>query len=182
MQKKKINHSFWFTLIIYLLVVYKKKRIIHSFWSTFVKDLKRNFSCKIYKKPHKNSKKVVFFCTNAKVLEMTKMLYKCANPGQTKSEAKYIILNTSRNHVNYKEDKNKASMNKPYNIQNTNICNGIFHISFFKALLINKGETTQAVKGRTGFGAKRPGTVSNKPPRLLLSFNLFLTYPMRDFP
>jgi hypothetical protein len=33
-------------------------------------------------------------------------------------------------------------MNKPYNIQNTNICNGIFHISFFKALLINEGETT----------------------------------------
>ena len=87
---------------------------------------------------------------------MTKMLYKCAHPGQTKSEAKYIILNTLRNHVNYKEDKNKASMNKPYNIQNTNICNGIFHISFFKALLINQGETTQ--------GAKRPGTVSNKPP------------------
>jgi hypothetical protein len=25
----------------------------------------------------------------------------------------------------------------------TNICNGIFHISFFKALLINEGETTQ---------------------------------------
>jgi hypothetical protein len=25
-------------------------------------------------------------------------------------------------------------MNKPYNIQNTNICNGIFHISFFKVL------------------------------------------------
>jgi hypothetical protein len=35
-------------------------------------------------------------------------------------------------------------MNKPYNIQNTNICNGIFHISFFKALLINEGETTRA--------------------------------------
>jgi hypothetical protein len=34
-------------------------------------------------------------------------------------------------------------MNKPYKIQNTNICNGIFHISFFKALLINEGETTQ---------------------------------------
>jgi hypothetical protein len=34
-------------------------------------------------------------------------------------------------------------MNKPYNIQNTNICNGIFHvISFFKALLINEGVTT----------------------------------------
>jgi hypothetical protein len=36
-------------------------------------------------------------------------------------------------------------MNKPYNIQNKNICNGIFHISFFKALLIliNEGETTR---------------------------------------
>jgi hypothetical protein len=45
-----------------------------------VKDLKWNFPCKIYKKPHKNSKKL-FFCTNAKVHEMTKnkMLYKCAN-------------------------------------------------------------------------------------------------------
>jgi hypothetical protein len=43
----------------------------------------------------------------------------------------------------YEEDKNKVPMNKPYNIQNTNICNGIFHISFFKALLINEGETTR---------------------------------------
>ena len=60
------------------------------------------------------------------------------------------------------------------NIQNTNICNGIFHISFFKALLINEGETTQGEResgrydprrtgigakrltGRTEFGAKRP--------------------------
>jgi hypothetical protein len=55
-------------------------------------------------------------------------------------------------HVNYEEDKNKVPMNKPYNIQNTNICNGIFHISFFKALLINegeatRGETTQGVNG-----------------------------------
>ena len=48
----------------------------------------------------------------------------------------YIILNTSRKHVNYEEDKNKVP------IQNMNICNGIFHISFFKALLINEGETT----------------------------------------
>jgi hypothetical protein len=44
---------------------------------------------------------------------------------------------------NYEEDKNKVPMNKPYNIQNTNICNCIFHISFFKALLINEGEATQ---------------------------------------
>ena len=38
-----------FCEIIYLLVVHTKKIIIHSFWSTFVKDLKWNFSCKIYK-------------------------------------------------------------------------------------------------------------------------------------
>ena len=57
-------------------------------------------------------------------------------------------------------------MNKPYNIQNANICNGIFHISFFNALLIIEGETTRGEKGigakrlrgRTGFEAKRPGT------------------------
>jgi hypothetical protein len=48
-------------------------------------------------------------------------------------------------------------MNKPYNIQNTNICNGIFHISFFKAI-INEGETTQGEKGiggETTWGANR---------------------------
>jgi hypothetical protein len=53
---------------------------------------------------------------------------------------------------NYEEDKHKVPMNNPYNIQNTNICNGIFHISFFKALNKwgrttrangNRGETTQ---------------------------------------
>ena len=44
----------------------------------------------------------------------------------------YIILNTSRKHVNYEE----VPMNKPYNIQNKHICNGIFDISFFKALRI----------------------------------------------
>jgi hypothetical protein len=69
----------------------------------------------------------------------------------------YIILNTSRKHVNYEEDNNKVPMNKPYIIQNTNICNSIFHISFFKALLINEGETTRGEMelGRTGIGAKR---------------------------
>jgi hypothetical protein len=75
----------------------------------------------------------------------------------------YIILNTSRKHVNYEEDKNKVPMNKPYNIQYTNICNGIFHISFFKALLINECETIRGERekgkkrltGRTGKGEKR---------------------------
>jgi hypothetical protein len=43
----------------------------------------------------------------------------------------YIILNRSRRKL-MEEDKNKVPMNKPYNIQNTNICNGIFHISFLK--------------------------------------------------
>jgi hypothetical protein len=50
-------------------------------------------------------------------------------------------------------------MNKPYNIQNTNTCNGIFHISFFKALLINEGETTW---GEKGIGAKRLGANGNR--------------------
>jgi hypothetical protein len=45
-------------------------------------------------------------------------------------------------------------MNKPYNIQNTNICNGIFHISFFKAL-INK-------RGRNDLGRKGIGTNGNR--------------------
>ena len=57
-----------------------------------------------------------------------------------------------RKHVNYEEDKNKVPMNKPYNIHNKNICNGIFHISFFKALLINEGETTHganSIRGET---------------------------------
>ena len=71
----------------------------------------------------------------------------------------YIILNMSRLHVNYEEDKNKVpmGMNKPYNIKNTNICNGIFHISFFKALLINEGEATWGERGsgRTEIGANR---------------------------
>jgi hypothetical protein len=50
-------------------------------------------------------------------------------------------------------------MNNPYNIQNTNICNGIFHISFFKALLINEGETT---RGEKGIRAKQLGANGNR--------------------
>ena len=80
-----------------------------------------------------------------------------------------LLLNMSRKYVNYKEDKNKVSIpvNKPYNIQNTNIWNGIFHISIFKVLLINDGETTWGERkskrndpGQMGIGAKRPGFVS----------------------
>ena len=46
------------------------------------------------------------------------------------------------------------------NIQNTNICNGIFHISFFKALLllINEGETTRV---EMTHGTNRPGFDQN---------------------
>ena len=51
-----------------------------------------------------------------------------------------------RKHVKYEEDKNKVPMNKSYNIQNTNICNGIFHISFFKALLLNGFHWSTAVR------------------------------------
>jgi hypothetical protein len=63
----------------------------------------------------------------------------------THSQKSWVILlmNIRMLPCNYEEDKNKVLMNKPYNIQNTNICNGISHISFFKALLINEGETTR---------------------------------------
>ena len=63
-----------------------------------------------------------------------------------------------RKHVNYEEDKNKVPMNKSYNIQNTNICNGIFHISFFKALLINEGEMTRGEQdsGRSDLDSTGP--------------------------
>ena len=58
-------------------------------------------------------------------------------------------------------------MNKPYKIQNTNICNSIFHISFFKALLINecekrpgakwnRGETTHGANGIRGEATQIP--------------------------
>ena len=50
-------------------------------------------------------------------------------------------------------------MNKQYNIQNTNICNGIFHISFFKALLINGGETT---RGERESGRNDPDSFRGK--------------------
>ena len=82
----------------------------------------------------------------------------------------YIILNTSRKHVNYEEDKNKVPMNKPYNIQNTNICNGIFHISFFKALLINEDETT---RDETTQGAKRPGTLNLYIVQAICNLNIY---------
>ena len=74
---------------------------------------------------------------------------------QTMKVKPYTILNTSRKHVNYEKDKNKVPMNKPYNIQNTNICNGIFHIAFFKVLhvLINEGEAT---RGRRLAGRNDP--------------------------
>jgi hypothetical protein len=41
---------------------------------------------------------------------------------QTMKVKPYIIWNMSTKHVNYEEDNNKEPMNKPYNIQNTNIC------------------------------------------------------------
>jgi hypothetical protein len=36
------------------------------------------------------------------------------------------------------------TMNKPYNIQNMNSCNCVFHISFCKALLINEVEPSRS--------------------------------------
>jgi hypothetical protein len=64
-------------------------------------------------------------------------------------------------------------MNKPYSIQNTNICNGIFHISFFKALLINEGETTRGEResgrndswGERDSGRNDPDSFTQEEPR-----------------
>ena len=53
-------------------------------------------------------------------------------------------------------------MNRPYNIQNTNICNSIFHISFFKALLINEGES-----GRNDSRGERDSGRNDPVPSIL---------------
>ena len=66
-----------FLVIIYLLVCKKNNNSFILVY--FCQRSQATFLAKFTKKPHKNSKKVGFFCTNAKVHEMTKMLYKCAN-------------------------------------------------------------------------------------------------------
>ena len=66
----KNNNSFILVYFNYLFIsCIQKKKIIHSFWSTFVKDLKRDFSCKINKKQHKNSKEVDFFVPTQKCMK-----------------------------------------------------------------------------------------------------------------
>ena len=76
-QKKIIIHSFWSTLIIYLLVVYKKNN--NSFILIYFcqRSWKWNFSCKVYKKPHKNSKKVVFFVPTQKCMKWLSPRFLC---------------------------------------------------------------------------------------------------------
>ena len=84
--------------IIYLSVVCKKKVIIHSFWSTFVKYLKRNFSCKIYKKPHKNSKKPkgwVFFVPTQKCMKWLR----CCTSAQITSHHTVCIVQRNLTHL-----------------------------------------------------------------------------------
>ena len=60
-------------------------------------------------------------------------------------------------------------MNKPYNIQNANICNGIFPISFFKAaLLINEGEMES---GRNDLRGQRESGPNDRIPRICLGLS-----------
>ena len=66
-----------FLVIIYLLVCKKNNNSFILVY--FCQRSQATFLAKFAKKTQKNSKKVVFFCTNAKVHEMTKMLYKCTN-------------------------------------------------------------------------------------------------------
>jgi hypothetical protein len=75
-KKIKIS-SFCSTLIIYLLVVYKKNN--NSFILVyFCQRSQAKLFLQNYQKNTQEQQKV-FFCTNPKVHEMTKMLYKCAN-------------------------------------------------------------------------------------------------------
>jgi hypothetical protein len=85
----------------------------------------------------KKKKSLLFLCGFLLILQEKFRLRSLTKVDQNE---RIIVFFASRNHVDYEDDKNKVPMNKPYNIQNTNICNGIFHISFFKALLINEGE------------------------------------------
>jgi hypothetical protein len=66
-----------------------------------------------------------------------------------------------------------------------NICNGIFHISFFKALLINEGETTrgETTHGIRGETTQIQGKLTPTAFRLVLSagkLNLPLV-PSQDY-
>jgi hypothetical protein len=66
-----------FLVIMYLLVVCKKK-FLH-FDLLLSKISSETFLAKFTKNHMRTVKEVFFFCTNAKMHEMTKMLYKCAN-------------------------------------------------------------------------------------------------------
>ena len=69
----------YFWEIIYLLVVCKKYNnsfiLVYFCQRSQVKPFLQN----LQKQHTRTVKRLVFFCTNAKVHEMTKMLYKCAN-------------------------------------------------------------------------------------------------------
>ena len=66
-----------FLVIMYLLVVCKKK-FLH-FDLLLSKISSETFLAKFTKNHMRTVKEVFFFCTNAKMHEMTKMLYKCTN-------------------------------------------------------------------------------------------------------
>ena len=81
----------------------------------------------------------------------------------------YIILNMSRKHVVMRKTKIKYPWTSLTTSKIRIFAFGIFHISFFKALLINEGEResgrndpgrigigAKRLTGRTGFRAKRP--------------------------
>jgi hypothetical protein len=72
----------------------------------------------------------------------------------------------------YEENKNKVPMNKPYNIQNTNICNDIFHISFFVILFV-RITWSYYYQEKTN-----PGRFAPNPVR---SVSLFAPIPVRPW-
>jgi hypothetical protein len=76
----KKNNSFILFYFKYLFISCTYKKNNNSFILVyFCQRSQAKLFLQNLQKPQKNSKKVGFFCTNAKVHEMTKMLYKCAN-------------------------------------------------------------------------------------------------------
>ena len=79
MQKKKLIHSFWSTLNIYLLVVHTKKKKNSFILVYFCQRSQVKLFLQNLQKQHKRTVKRLFFLYQRKVHKMTKMLYKCAN-------------------------------------------------------------------------------------------------------
>ena len=78
---KKKNNSFILVYFKYLFISCRYKKNNNSFILVYFcqRSQVKLFLQNLQKQHTRTVKRLVFFCTNAKVHEMTKMLYKCAN-------------------------------------------------------------------------------------------------------